>query len=46
MWELATKPLFEKQLGSSIEDFPKKNDNKRIILVDDEQVILFTYKIF
>ena len=36
----------EKQLGSSIEDFPKKNDNKRIILVDDEQDILFTYKIF
>ena len=38
--------LSEKQLGSSIEDFPKKNDNKRIILVDDEQDILFTYKIF
>jgi CheY-like chemotaxis protein len=36
----------EKQLGSSIGDFPKKNDNKRIILVDDEQDILFTYKIF
>ena len=38
--------ISEKQLGSSIEDFPKKNDNKRIILVDDEQDILFTYKIF
>ena len=38
--------LSEKQLGSSIEDFPKKNDNKRIILIDDEQDILFTYKIF
>ena len=38
--------ISEKQLGSSIEDFPTKNDNKRIILVDDEQDILFTYKIF
>ena len=38
--------ISEKQLGPSIEDFPKKNDNKRIILVDDEQDILFTYKIF
>ena len=38
--------LGEKQLGPSIEDFPKKNDNKKIILVDDEQDILFTYKIF
>ena len=38
--------LSKKQLGYSIEDFPKKNDNKRIILVDDEQDILFTYKIF
>jgi CheY-like chemotaxis protein len=38
--------LSEKQLGSSIEHFPKKNGNKRIILVDDEQDILFTYKIF
>ncbi len=37
--------LSEKQLGSSIEDFPK-NENKRIILVDDEEDILFTYKIF
>ncbi len=47
IWKLATKPLIsEKQLSSSIEDFPTKNDNKRIILVDDEQDILFTYKIF
>jgi CheY-like chemotaxis protein/class 3 adenylate cyclase len=38
--------LSKKQLGYSIEDFPKKNNNKRIILVDDEQDILFTYKIF
>ena len=45
--EISNKtPLSEKQLGSSIEDFPKKNDNKRVILVDDEQDILFTYKIF
>ena len=34
----------EKQLGSFIE-YPK-NDAKRIILVDDEQDILFTYKFF
>jgi CheY-like chemotaxis protein/class 3 adenylate cyclase len=45
--EISNKtPLSEKQLGSAIEDFPKKNDNKRIILVDDEQDILFTYKVF
>src|SRR5688572_14359921 len=37
--------LSEKQLGSSIED-SKTNDAKRIILVDDEQDILFTYKFF
>ena len=37
----------EKPLGSSIEEFHKKNDNKiRVILVDDEQDILFTYKFF
>ena len=47
MVEISNKtPLSEKQLSSSIEDFPKKNDNKRVILVDDEQDILFTYKIF
>ena len=34
----------EKQLGSFIEN--SKNDAKRIILVDDEQDILFTYKFF
>ena len=34
----------EKQLGSFIEY--SKNDAKRIILVDDEQDILFTYKFF
>ena len=34
----------EKQTGSFIEY--SKNDAKRIILVDDEQDILFTYKIF
>ena len=34
----------KKQLGSFIEYF--KNDAKRIILVDDEQDILFTYKYF
>ena len=38
--------LSEKQQGSSIEDFHNKNDNKRVILVDDEQDILFTYKVF
>src|SRR5688500_12717792 len=36
--------LSEKQPGSSIEY--SKNDAKRIILVDDEQDILFTYKLF
>ena len=35
----------EKQRGSFIED-SNKNDAKRIILVDDEQDILFTYKFF
>ncbi len=40
--ELSNKnSLSEKQLG-----FHKKNDNKRIILVDDEEDILFTYKLF
>ena len=38
--------LSEKQLGSSIEDSNKKNNVKRVILVDDEQDILFTYKVF
>jgi DNA-binding NtrC family response regulator len=38
--------ISEKQLGSSIEDFHNKNANKRVILVDDEQDILFTYKVF
>jgi CheY-like chemotaxis protein len=37
--------LSEKQPGSSIED-SKKNNVKRVILVDDEQDILFTYKVF
>ncbi len=36
----------EKQQGSSIEDLHKKKDDKRVILVDDEQDILFTYKVF
>ena len=35
----------EKQTGSFIEYF-NKNDARRIILVDDEQDILFTYKFF
>ena len=40
--ELSNKnSLSEKQLG-----FHKKNDNKRVILVDDEEDILFTYKLF
>jgi class 3 adenylate cyclase len=38
--------LNEKKSRSFIEDFHKKNDNKRVILVDDEQDILFTYKVF
>jgi class 3 adenylate cyclase/CheY-like chemotaxis protein len=38
--------LSEKQPGSSIEDSNKKNNVKRVILVDDEQDILFTYKVF
>ena len=38
--------LSEKQPGSSIEDSNKKNNVKRVILVDDEQDILFTYKFF
>jgi hypothetical protein len=38
--------LSEKQAGYSIDDFHKRNDNKRVILVDDEQDILFTYKFF
>ena len=37
--------LSEKQPGASIED-SKKNNVKRVILVDDEQDILFTYKVF
>jgi CheY-like chemotaxis protein/class 3 adenylate cyclase len=47
----------EKQLGSSIKDlketkdengffFYKESNNKRVILVDDEQDILFTYRLF
>ena len=38
--------LNEKKPRSFIEDFHKKNANKRVILVDDEQDILFTYKVF
>jgi class 3 adenylate cyclase/CheY-like chemotaxis protein len=38
--------LSEKQSGSSIEDSNKKKNVKRVILVDDEQDILFTYKVF
>jgi class 3 adenylate cyclase/CheY-like chemotaxis protein len=38
--------LSGKQPGSSFEEFHKKNGNKRVILVDDEQDILFTYKFF
>jgi len=37
--------LSEKQPDFSIED-SKKNNVKRVILVDDEQDILFTYKVF
>ena len=37
--------LSKKQPGASIED-SKKNNVKRVILVDDEQDILFTYKVF
>jgi class 3 adenylate cyclase len=45
--EISNKnPLSEKQPGSSIEDSNKKNNVKRVILVDDEQDILFTYKVF
>ena len=38
--------LNEEKPRSFIEDFHKKNANKRVILVDDEQDILFTYKVF
>jgi class 3 adenylate cyclase len=38
--------LNEKKPRSFIEDFHKKKDNKKVILVDDEQDILFTYKVF
>ena len=38
--------LSEKQPSSSIENSNKKNNVKRVILVDDEQDILFTYKVF
>ena len=38
--------LSEKQPGFSLEKFHKKNSNKRVILVDDEQDIIFTYKFF
>jgi len=38
--------LSEKQPSSSIGDSNKKNNVKRVILVDDEQDILFTYKVF
>ena len=50
-------PLTEKQVSSSIKDlnktknenslfFHKENKNKRVIVVDNEQEILFTYKHF
>jgi class 3 adenylate cyclase/CheY-like chemotaxis protein len=50
-------PLTEKQVGSSIKDlnktknenrlfFHKENKNKRVIVIDDEQEILFTYRLF
>ena len=35
-----------KNQGHLLRNFHKKNDNKRVILVDDEQDILFTYKVF
>ena len=38
--------LSEKQPSSYIGDSNKKNNVKRVILVDDEQDILFTYKVF
>ncbi len=38
--------LSEKQPSSSIEDSNKKNNVKRVIVVDDEQDVLFTYKVF
>ena len=38
--------LSEKQPSSSIGDSNKKNNVKRVILVDDEQDVLFTYKVF
>jgi class 3 adenylate cyclase len=45
--EIRNKNSFsETQPGSLIEDSNKKNDVKRVILVDDEQDILFTYKVF
>ena len=45
--ELSNKnSVNEKQPDYSIADFHKKNDNKRVILVDDEEDILFTYKFF
>ena len=46
IFELNNKNSFdEQQLGSSIENL-NNNDKRRIILVDDEEDILFTYKIF
>ena len=38
--------LSEKQAGYSIDDFHKRNINKRVILVDDEQDILSPLQIF
>ena len=38
--------LSEKQPSSFIEDSNKKNNVKRVIVVDDEQDVLFTYKVF
>jgi CheY-like chemotaxis protein/class 3 adenylate cyclase len=38
--------ITEKNSSSFSENFHKKKDNKRVILVDDEQDILFTYKFF
>jgi class 3 adenylate cyclase len=38
--------LSEKQPSSSTEDSNKQNNVKRVIVVDDEQDLLFTYKVF
>ena len=46
IFELNNKNSFdEQQLGSSIGNL-NNNDKRRIILVDDEEDVLFTYKIF